>query len=331
MRRQGFTRRQGLTRQQGFTLMELMVTLAMLGIVTASVTGLLAQQGATYQVVDQVTESQQTMRAIADLMEREIRATGFMVDQAAAFCGSDSDTASDVMFVTDADPLSAGPALLGATITGGFSGTGTDALTVDSLVLDGNPFYDTDGNGVADSDFRKLAGVIVVDTLDASRGASCGVITSFPSSTSMNVSYAVGGATIGAGGTLVAIPAHVYQVNGQAQLERDGMVLADGVEDLQVALFYDTDGDDVVDANQDDPGSATYLAGQYESDKWDNDELREVRFNIVMRSRTPDPAWSQGQFQTTENRDPVAGTDGFRRRTFTASVRPRNVGARGGL
>jgi hypothetical protein len=120
-------------------------------------------------------------------------------------------------------------------------------------------------------------------------------------------------------------------VNAQSQLVRDGMVLADGVEDLQFALFYDLDDDGEVDDNVEDPGSSNF-AGEYESDNWDNEDLRQIRFNVVVRSAAVDPAWSQGQFQVRENRvDPGNDPDGFRRRVFTASVRPRNVGKRGGV
>jgi hypothetical protein len=53
-----------------------------------------------------------------------------------------------------------------------------------------------------------------------------------------------------------------------------------------------------------------------------------VRANLVLRTRFPDANWSQGVFQNLENRTAVAGTDGFRRRVHTATVRLRNVGNR---
>jgi prepilin-type N-terminal cleavage/methylation domain-containing protein len=316
-------------RSAGFTLIEVMVSVAVVGIVTVSVTWLLAQQGRTYQVIDQVTEVQQNIRTIADLLERETRVTGFLVAEGAAFCGRDNTTASDVMFLTDSDSLTPGSGELGATITGGFTGTSSDQLNVDNTVLDGVPFYDTDGDSVPDSDFRPGAGVIIVDSSNPARGASCGVVEDV-SANRISVDYAVGGESIGVGGSLVAIPAHFYQINANNELTRDGMVLSDGAEDLQFALFFDLDEDGVIDANVEDPG-AYGSNSAYESNKWDNSLLREIRFSVVARTPARDAAWSQGVFQRTENRAAVAGTDGFRRRIFTASVRPRNVGQRGGI
>ena len=62
-----------------------------------------------------------------------------------------------MLYVSDADALDpAGVTSLttqAVDVTGGFSGTGEDTLTLSSLVVDANPFYDLDGDGVADSDF----------------------------------------------------------------------------------------------------------------------------------------------------------------------------------
>jgi prepilin-type N-terminal cleavage/methylation domain-containing protein len=320
-----------LKSQSGFTLTELMVSLAILGIVTGYVTWVLGRQGHSYQIVDQVTEAQQSLRGISDLVDREARVTGFLVSEAAAVCGRDNINAPDVLYLTDAEALSTGVAELGAVITAGFDGAGTDSLTLDNVVLDGVPFYDTDGDGVADSDFRVGAGVIIAVSTDASRGASCGRITGVTLPNIIDVDYTDGGVSIGAGGDLVAIPAHMYTVNGNNQMARDGMMLASGVEDLQFALFYDVDDDDVLDTGVEDPGSADF-GGQYVSNAWNNDELREIRVNVVVRSRNADAEWTQGRFQTTENRQlPAGGNDGFRRRVLSTAVRPRNIGQRGGI
>lgn len=377
-----------MRRRSGFSLMEMMVTLAVLGMVTFFLTDLLVRQSRTYTVVDDVSEAQQSLRAVTGLIERELRATGFMVPSAAAVCGWDmptisaSDQTPDVLYVTDADAIDptdrSSAELQAAEILAGFTGTGEDALqlatlVVDGTVADGSGFYDLDDDGVGDSDFlytvtpARNGGVIVVDRANPDRGAACGVITDVDAGTStVTVDFELsgipntpaGGASPGgtplaalAAGTadLVAVPAHVYWVNANApngppQLLRDGMVLANDVEDLQVAYFYDDDDNGVVsglDTSLPDypqhsateyPGSAANNFGtDYQSSEWDNRDLREVRVTVVTRTRSEDPdvmanpALANSVVQSFENRPAGAVADGFRRRALTLAVKPRNV------
>jgi hypothetical protein len=327
-----------------------MISMAVLLVVVAYLTEMLTRQSRAYTVVDQVTEAQQNLRAIADLLERELRVTGFLVPEGAAVCGVDQTNGSDVLYVSDADaldPTNENQLGLGASILAGFTGTGgAENLTLDDKVIDGLPFYDTDGDGNADSDFLESVnpfrngGVIVADRENPGRGVACGIVTNVSSGTNViRVDFTSNGAApagtplaAGGPGDLVAVPAHVYTVVNN-QLLRDGMVLADDVEDLQFALFYDTDkdGKEVGDGS-DYPGSD---AGPiYQSRNWDNSDLTEIRVNVVVRTRTQDadvvkdPGMAQGQWQVTENRVDPGGFDGFRRRVHTAIVRPRNVGLR---
>lgn len=321
-------------REAGFSLMELMIATALMGIVVVYLMQSFSTQQRTYVMVDQVTEAQQSLRAISDLIEREIRLAGFMVDEAGAICGVDSTSAADSLFVSDAsaiDPTTATTPALGArTSTSPAAGSVTLTLTSgDTVVLDGQPAYDTNGDGVNDSDFRVGAGAIVYDRNNPSRGAACGTVVAVPSTTSVRVNFlasALGGAAAGA--QLVVVPAHVYQVNNNAQLLRDGLVLSEDVEDLQVAYFFDQDADLTLDPGE-NPGSA---GSAYTASAWDNSNLREVRANFVVRTRGTDPSFTSGAFQTTENRaTPAATTQDpeIRRRVHTTTVRVRNVGNRG--
>jgi prepilin-type N-terminal cleavage/methylation domain-containing protein len=338
-----------MKRRNGFTLIELMIAMAVLLVVVAYLTEMLTRQSRAYTVVDQVTEAQQNLRAIADLLERELRGTGFMVPEGAAVCGVDLTNNPDVLYVSDGDaldPSNENQLGIGAEILGGFTGTGgNENLTLDDKVIDGLPFYDTDGDGTADSDFLesvnpfRTGGVIVADRDAPSRGVSCGIVTNVNAGSNIiRVDFTSNGAApagtplaAGGPGDLVAVPAHVYMVVNN-QLQRDGMALANDVEDLQFAFFYDTDGDGLeIGDDSDYPGSD--VPG-YQSSDWDNTDLTEIRVNIVVRTRAEDPdvlqspGMAQGQWQVTENRIDPGGFDGFRRRVHTATVRPRNVGLR---
>ena len=71
-------------RRDGFTLIELMITSAILLLVMLYVTQAFTVQQKTYVVVDQVTEAQQNLRAVSDLVDRDVRLAGFMVPRQAA-------------------------------------------------------------------------------------------------------------------------------------------------------------------------------------------------------------------------------------------------------
>jgi hypothetical protein len=118
-------------------------------------------------------------------------------------------------------------------------------------------------------------------------------------------------------------------------------MLADDVEDLQFAAFYDLDDDEIQDAGEyvgAGGGAPLYDSagnGNTAVNGGDNRMLRELRLSFVVRTRNPDPDvlqnpdGAQGAFQTTENRAaPPGPPDGFRRRVHTMAVRPRNVGLR---
>ncbi|CAG0995040.1 hypothetical protein MYXO_02631 [Myxococcaceae bacterium] len=323
-------------RTFGFSLMELMISVVVMAIVIVYLVQSFSAQQRAYVTMDQVTEAQQNLRAISDLVEREIRLAGFMVDEGGAVCGVDSVAGSDTLFVTDASALDPGGQIqpaLGARLGGG-SGPGAGTVTLslamgDTVVVDGQPAYDTNADNVNDSDFRVGAGAIVYDRANPSRGTACGIVTQVVSPTQLRVNFlasTLGG--VAASEELVVVPAHVYQVNNAAQLLRDGLVLADDVEDLQVAYFFDNDGDQIVDAGE-NPGSA---GTNYAASAWNNANLRELRMNFVVRTRGTDPTFNAGTFQTTENRAAPAATPTdpqLRRRVHTTTVRIRNVGNRG--
>ena len=330
----GEAERRRAPAEAGFTLIELLISVAILGIVSVYMFESFAVNQRAYTVIDQVAESQQNVRAIADLVERDLRHAGLMVPEGAAVCGLDDDNAPDVLYVSDAnaiDPDEDVSTYDGATIGGGVTQVAAALTTfsVSSLVMEpapSRPAYDTDLDGTADSDFQEGGGAIVMDLLDPGRGAACGRVTQvILAGPQVQVDLQTGALGAAGGPTnLVLVPAHEYRINGD-QLLRDGVVLSEGVEDLQVAYFLDADTDGVVDADE-IHGNGTgpdYVAGGQ-----DGSQVREVHVSLVTRTRAEDREWTQGRPQALENRAAAAGNDGFRRRTYTSTVMLRNVGAR---
>jgi prepilin-type N-terminal cleavage/methylation domain-containing protein len=336
-------------RDSGFTLLELMISVALMSVVILWLTQTFTVQHRTYTVVEQVTETQQNSLAVASLLEREIRSAGFLVPENAAVCGLDNTNASDILYVSAADildPTGVDNPDLGLRLAPGASagfneGDGTVARTLrleNRFVDDGDDvgFFDVDGDGTNDADWTQNMGVIIVDENNTTRGTACGRVTFVPDppGTIMNVTVDYDTTMDGAASptaSIRAIPAHIYRVDANNNLLRNGDVLAPDVEDFQVSYFYDRDLDDLVDANE-RPGSG--IAGEPIYDMadgvWQGNELRELHLAIVVRTQDPDPNtnFTDGAFQPTENRVAPAGNDGFRRRVYTSTVRVRNVGSR---
>lgn len=334
--------------RQGFTLVELMLAVTLLSIVIVGVLESLTRQHKSSIVTESIVEVQQNTRAISYLIEREIRMAGFMVPNAVSVCGIDSTAGSDQLFVSEIEPIvpddarsgDMGARVLTAWPTGNAWPTAfTLALdsTTSDLDGDGTYFYDNDNNGVPEADFRVGGGFILGDMANPHRGTACGTVVA-ASATQVRI-VQIGGNLIAhvaasdAEEEIVIVPAAHYAINGAfttGRLERNGDLLAQGVDDLQLSFFYDLDNDGVIDAPGEEPGRTA--GNVYNPVNWDNSELMEVRFSIVVRTRATDADFVNGNFQTFENRvAPGGGPDGFRRRAIVTAVRPRNVGNSGSI
>jgi len=329
-----------MARREGFTLIELMVVTAIFGIAIIYMFESLTEGNRAYTVLDQVAETQQSMRAVADLMERDIRHAGMMVPPGAAVCAVDNQTDPDVLYVSDADAIDPedditsydGPEITaaGGTIAGSDSGSVT--ITVDSLFVESSgsrAAYDTNGDGTSDSDFQVGAGVIVIDVNDPGRGTVCGTVDAISlAGPSIRIDPVRAGPLDTATGTvnLVAVPAHEYRIDGD-ELYRDGLLLAKGVEDLQLAYFLDANENNEIDSGE--MLGTTAGTNDYEAEGTDMRDLREVRLNLVVRTRAEDENFA-GRPQAMENRADGAD-DGFRRRVYTSTIMLRNMFDRIGI
>jgi len=320
-------------RNAGFTILELLIASVLVAIVMVFTMQVFTVNNRTYIKIDSVVDTQQNLRAIGSILERDLRHAGMMVPEGAAVCGIDNTTAPDLVYISDytaVNPDNAIGIFDGARVQGGVGqvNTGSNTLALDTLVMEPDtpdPSYDTDGNGVKDSDFHENGGVIVTDLMDPDRGSACGVVTDIDLATnSIQVDIKTAPLGTAAGATaLIAVPALEYRIASNI-LYRNNLRLADGVEDLQITYFLDTNGNNAVDV-----GELYGVSGNnYSASTSDASELRAARVNIVARTRSEDERFTQGFFQAKENRTAVAGQDGYRRRVHTAIVRMRNIGDR---
>src|SRR5262249_39104687 len=184
------------------------------------------------------------------------------------------------------------------------------------------------GDGAADSDFQPNGGAIVMDVNDPGRGTACGRVTLVDPATPQ-LGIDIQSDTLGAAGAtplLLALPAPQYRRAHRDHPPRDGIVLSEGVEDLQVAYFFDADGDNQIDAGE---VKGDGVGPDYVAKNQDASKVRQVRVDLVARTRAEDPTWSQGKPQATENRTPVAAPDGLRRRVDSTTPHGGNAGSRG--
>lgn len=328
-------------RTDGFSLIELLVSAAILLVIMVGITQAFTTQHQTYVVVDQVTEAQQNLRAVADLVERDLRRAGYMVPPHAAVCGWDGTTAPDVLFVSKADAIRTVYDLedenedltpnKGAPIssfTSAFNASGSSfGLTLARLWVDHQP----DGD-----DFAVGEGVIVVNRSREDQPVACGTIDAISGNT-LTVDFgSTSTGAVGLNADVVAVPAHRYELvpgTGGApnRFLRNGQLLASDVEDFQLSYFFDLDDDLVLDAGEGFAGAGE-TAQPWEltpaTSRPDFSLLREVRVNLVTATRDDDPNryYQIGAGQVTGNRTAASlpSGDGKRRRVHSARVRLRN-------
>jgi len=93
----------GQNREQGFTIVELLIAMAMTGIILGSMFTFLIGQRKYLAVQEQVTEMVQSMRAAMDLMTREIRMAGYdpSGNASAGIVAATADSFRFTMDITD--------------------------------------------------------------------------------------------------------------------------------------------------------------------------------------------------------------------------------------
>lgn len=133
----------------GFTLVEMMIVMAISGVIMGAVYSAYLAQQRTYLAQDQVAEMQQNLRAAIFIVSRELRMAGYDLTGDAG-AGTSTALPGQISFTADLD---ADGALTGSgeTIDIGFQYDPDDSDNSDDYARDGVPDIDSDGDGVPDA------------------------------------------------------------------------------------------------------------------------------------------------------------------------------------
>lgn len=295
------------TTTAGFTLVEVLVALAIFGIVIAQAFAVFGAQHVTYHGTERTLEVQQDSRLLADAVLLDLRMSGYMVPRSVGVSSGDGGNAapdricaSDPSVIDDAEVADALERFAGANLTSNVNANaGSVILSATSMDID------SDG----DNDFAVGSGIIIAD----SNNSHCARITSVIGTTVGFTPDTPAGFAVSSTSGSVS-PAVVYEVNG-TDLLRNNRRLANGVEDLQLEFGVDANGDGQLTGAE---FPIHDLNGQ------DPSEVRSLRLSVIARADREDEALETVGRPAAGNRN--AGTaDGFRRRRITATVVPRNL------
>ncbi len=295
----------------GYTLIELLVALAVLGILVAQLFVVFNTQKRVYVTNERLLDVQEDARLVMDLLVNETRMAGYMVPQVAGISSIDGGTgAADTLCVSDPSALdetvvqAANNRFSRARISA-FVGNGTVTLTTVAEL-------DVDADG--DTDFSVDQGIVIAD----GNRSHCATITDVDAG-SGQIEFdpdVPNSALFNVGNTRVT-PAVIYEVDAGG-LTRNGMLMSSEVEDLQVEYGVDVDGDDLMEPN---------VSAEWPLDDLDlvnSSRVRAVRLTVVTRTSQNDAEYTGPGLPASANRT-AGASDGFRRRRFTASVLPRNL------
>ncbi|MBW2279431.1 MAG: prepilin-type N-terminal cleavage/methylation domain-containing protein [Deltaproteobacteria bacterium] len=312
-------------RSEGFTLMELMVAMAVMGIITAQLMLVFTSQRRATTVNDRVLDVQESARVVINLISYDARMAGLMVPRRSGVASVDGGFADpDRICISDSSyfsmPLDGTKSPSLDNRDSHFDTSEVTEVQVGYVRLETT---DIDGDGAA-IDFSTGGGIIVSN---GNRSHCAEIQTIVGDRIDFVAGHEMPAGLFPVAAEIRAVPAIVYEVDTDTlTLTRNGITLATSVEDLQIEYWVDAQIEDgriagtefpIHDLNA-DPGGWVI-----------NTELiRRMRFSVTSRTDAGDQQdgmmFNRFARPASANRDP-GGPDEFRRRRFSASVAPRNM------
>lgn len=292
----------------GFSLIELIVTLAILSVITSEVLGLFSDQLKTQVSHKRISEAQEDARLVVDIMIFDVRSAGFMFPADVGLASVDGGTSnSDTVCTSDSTFM---PESSLADATARFDPPG---LTVDVGAGEGSVTllatdFDIDGDGT--NDFSVGSGLIIA----GGTNSHCARITGTTSTTISFTPRTPIGFSLLASDSKIA-PGYIYELSN-SQLRRNNLLIATQVEDVQIEFAVDIDDD------------GTIGAGEFPiHDLNGNDPslVRGARLSVITVTTQDDQLGVTSGRQALGNRVASSVTDSLRRRMMSATSAPRNM------
>ena len=292
----------------GYSLIELMVSMAVMAIIGSQLLLAFSTQYETFIEQDQLSRTQQDVRILTDTILSDLRMAGFMVPKEYGVGTIDGGTTNpDTLCISDPTVYDAAQYenstdRYNATDVSSNLGANDGTLTLVASQMD----LDNDGN----DDFTSGAGILISDGTTT----HCGLITDLTGATVTFTPLTPTGATYNPLSTR-AVPAMIYQVDGStATLTRNGLVLSNHMEDLQIEFGVDADGNGKIEGAE---FPIHDLAGSNLS------KIRIARVSMTSRTAMVDIKFS-GSRAAAANRV-AGGTDNYKRRKAVADSVLRNM------
>jgi len=312
------------SERAGFTLIEVMIVLAIMGMVSAGAFTVFNTQKRVYVANERALDVQEGARLVLDMIAYDARMAGFMVPKIAAVASVDGGTSgADRLCISDASyfdvPVGGGSSSLdnvGTRFAGSIVQTGSSTTSFNLNTLD------IDGDGGAD--FAVNAGVILTNGTQS----WCAQINSIGGNQLTVVAdHKTPGSVLNPATGAVAVPAIVYEVGSSGlSLTRNALALSSAIEDLQVEYWIDnktvngevdTDEFPIHDLNSTPSGWSIAT-----------DAVRRIQVSVISRTEIADapPLADPNRYRrpASANRT-VGGSDSFKRRRLSAGVLPRNL------
>jgi type IV pilus assembly protein PilW len=333
-------------RNRGFTLIELMISMALFGLIAAGAMALVMAGARSQAHSSRVDVAQGSLRIAIDFITRD------------AMMASAGASSGQVTIVP-------GPAVVN-TVNFGVNATGNGAGTVPSDTLD---LYLVDGTVAAEIPGGVAAGATSL-TFVYEQGYGTNASNSFPTTAPANsyvqvcdlknaivVPWTTSTATtiattalptaaflpFAANNTVILPSRHViYTVSatqfGAAASANTSMLmmqvnggatepLAEGIEDMQVAYGFDTAGDGLITENGAAANDDEWLynkAGDTIQPLMTIANLRSIRVTLVAKSTSTDSGATFNNIPAFEDRGSAIGPDGFIRRVLRTEIAVRN-------